>query len=183
MKLAVVVFLLCLVCEQVFAGPQEATAVRLLQEKPSVYMEFVRDGHRDPLYNGESDSGVWLRLHNNTKWSIVLQMNGYPSEDYGDAAVIYDVLSEGQTKIDGRCHVCSVNPLGSGRSLVFSVPAEHLSKRGGVRVKFSYDWEDSHKVTAGLEPEHWVYFYTSQLPKNQSETQVRSNRVLLPKPF
>ena len=173
MKLVVVV-LLCLVCQEGFSTHRNAKGqlnIRLQKDKPTVYMEFVREGHRPALANGESDKGIWLRLHNNTKWSIVMNMHGVPSQDYGDATLIYDVLSEGETIIEGSCHVCSVNSLGSGRSLLFSVPAEHLSRAGAIRVKFSYAWEDSNKVTAGQEPEHYVNFYSTQLPKTKPSSK------------
>lgn len=173
MKRVVVVFLSCLFWQLGLGAHLDAKApgdVGLRKDKPTVYMEFVREGHREPLANGESDKGIWLRLHNNTKWSIGLNMHGVPSDDYGDASLIYDVLSEGQASIEGSCHVCSFNSLGSGRSLLFSVPAEHLSKGGALRIKFSYSWEDPNKVAAGREPEHYVYFYSAQLPKSPQQS-------------
>jgi hypothetical protein len=127
-------------------------------------------GDREPLRPSESNIGIWLRLHNNTKWSIILDMNGVPSEKYGDAALIYDELSDRKITFERKCHVCSFNALGSGRSLLFSVPAEHLSKGLGIRIKFSYAWEDYNKVLARQEPEHYVYFYSSQLPARIQES-------------
>jgi hypothetical protein len=44
--------------------------------KPSVYLSFVRFGKREPLHTNESNDGVWLRLHNNTRWSLVLNASG-----------------------------------------------------------------------------------------------------------
>jgi hypothetical protein len=43
---------------------------------PSVYLSFIRVGKREPLHVNESDKGVWLRLHNNTRWSLVLNAYG-----------------------------------------------------------------------------------------------------------
>jgi hypothetical protein len=178
MKRAVIVLMLCLICPEGF-GTRQADKppldARLRKDKPTVYMEFVRQGHREPLANRESEKGIWLRLHNNIKSSIVLNMHGVPSPEYGDASLIYDVLSEGETLIGGSCHVCSVNSLRSGGSLLFSIPAEYLSKGRAVRVKFSYDWEEPNNVTAGQEPEHYVYFYASQLPKSEAQQQVKEH--------
>jgi hypothetical protein len=137
---------------------------RFKKDSPTVYITFNRVARREPLRAGESDQGVWLRLHNNTRWPIVLEMNGVPSE-YGDAGLFYDVLSERKVILEGRCHVCSSNRLSPGRSLVFSLPREDLGKGGAIRISFSYGWEDPDDVFAGREPEHYVYFYASKLPQ------------------
>ncbi|MFN2533338.1 MAG: hypothetical protein ABR555_18805 [Pyrinomonadaceae bacterium] len=42
----------------------------LSTDKPGVYLSFERDGERKSLYAGESNQGIWLRMHNNTKWAI-----------------------------------------------------------------------------------------------------------------
>jgi hypothetical protein len=36
----------------------------------------LRFGKRQPIHTGESDEGVWLRLHNNTRWPLVLNARG-----------------------------------------------------------------------------------------------------------
>jgi hypothetical protein len=46
-----------------------------------------------------------------------------------------------------------------GHYILFTVPREDLAKGCAIRVKFSYGWEDSSG-----EPEHFVYFYNSDLP-------------------
>ena len=38
--------------------------------RPTVYITFERGGKREPIYTSESNQGIWLRLHNNTKWAI-----------------------------------------------------------------------------------------------------------------
>lgn len=174
MKIIVLVVFSCLLCQAVLGGHQKAKVpfkAHLRVDKPTVYIEFERAGDRKPLFARESNSGIWLRLHNNTKWSIVLDMHGVPSDDYGDASLIYDVLSDRRVIIEDSCHACSFNSLGPGRSLLFSVPAEHLSMGHSLRIKFSYSWEDSHKVTAGSEPEHYVYFDSLQLPKSLQQSK------------
>lgn len=44
--------------------------VLLSKDKPTVYITFERAGERKPLYASESNQGVWLRLHNNTRWAV-----------------------------------------------------------------------------------------------------------------
>jgi len=136
-------------------------------------MSFERDGKRVPLLNGESENGIWLRLHNNTTWAIILQMNDVPSKKYGDVDLFYEVLSGASVVVDLRCHVCSVNKVAPGRSLAFSLPREYLmGKERSIRIGFNYEWEQDKTGSTTLEPEHYVYFYSSQLPKNvQEESQ------------
>jgi|ERR1043166_3793842 hypothetical protein len=137
---------------------------RIKSGLPSVYITLERTGKRKPLEQGESDEGVWLRLHNNTRWPLTLAMNDVPKE-YGDAALFYDVLSDGKVVTERTCHACSSNQIRPGGSLLFSVPREDLSERGSIRVSFSYAWERAHDVFAGREPQHFVYFYSSKLPR------------------
>lgn len=173
MKTIAIVLLSCFLCQPIIARHQNArvpSKEHLRKDKPTVYIEFERAGDRAPLRSGESNNGIWLRLHNNTKWPIVLDMQGAPSKEYGDALLIYDELSGRRVTFERNCHVCSFNALGSGHSLLFSVPAEHLSKGLGIRIKFSYGWEDYNKVLAGQEPEHYVYFYSSQLPLSTQQS-------------
>ena len=139
-----------------------------VKDKPDAYIEFERTGHREPLYARESESGIWLRLHNNTSRSIVLEKHGVPSEYYGDASLIYSVFSEGQDIRPDSCHPCSAISLEPGRSLLFSLPAEHLSIGRSLRIEFSYSGENRRKANAGAETNHYIYFHASDLPKGIS---------------
>jgi hypothetical protein len=56
--------------------PQQHVKRKASVSNPSVYLSFVRVGKREPLHVSESDKGVWLRLHNNTRWSLVLNAYG-----------------------------------------------------------------------------------------------------------
>lgn len=145
------------------SAPEVQSGLRIKKGMPTIYITFERIGARKPLEQGESNEGVWLRLHNNTRWPLTLAMNGVPKE-YGDAALFYDVLSEGKVIVERKCHACSSNQLSPGNSLLFSVPREVLAKEGAIRVKFSYGWERTDDVFAGREPQHFVYFYSSKLP-------------------
>src|SRR4029453_551689 len=139
---------------------------RLSKAHPSVYITFERQAKIANISGtGEMQGTVWLRLRNNTRWPIVLDMNGVP-KGYGDAGLFYDVLSEGKLIFENRCHVCSFNKLGPGRHLVFTVPHEDLVKGHSIRVKFSYGWEDEFDVGGGREVEHFVYFDGSHLPNS-----------------
>lgn len=45
---------------------------RLVKTKPSAYISFEKFGMRKPRYQSESDKGIWMRFHNNTKWNLTV---------------------------------------------------------------------------------------------------------------
>ena len=50
--------------------------VRIAKDKPTVYITFENFGERASNRAGESGQGVYLRLYNNTRWSLFLQAQG-----------------------------------------------------------------------------------------------------------
>jgi hypothetical protein len=76
----------------VSSGPLRTAgkSIKLRKHRPDVFISFVKFGRRTPLESGESDQGVWLKLHNNTRWPIWVPSFGAPSE-YGEAGLHYDV--------------------------------------------------------------------------------------------
>ena len=145
--------------------------VYLKKGRLSVYLTLERVGQLKSPDPGDDKDRVWLRFHNNTRWPIRLDMGGVPSTEYGDAELFFDGLLDGELVFRNRCHSCTTNKLGSGHSLVFSVPRADLGKGRAIRVRFSYGWEDWGDVTAGREPEHYVYFYASKLPQSSQQKQ------------
>jgi hypothetical protein len=158
-SMRVLTFCILLFVAPIIFGQKRAPNVRLSKAHPSVYITFDHQGKIASVSNGEIEDTVWLRLRNNTRWPIILDMNGVPSKAYGDAALFWDVLCEGREPAIVRCHACSFNPLHPGHYILFTVPRADLAKGCAIRVKFSYGWEDSSG-----EPEHFVYFYSSDLP-------------------
>src|SRR5262245_45527977 len=74
-------------------------AIKLIPEKPSVYITFVKTGPRKPLYTEEGEEGIWLRIHNNTRRKIIiLASDAYPG--YGDISPYYEVESTSESKTD-----------------------------------------------------------------------------------
>ena len=143
--------------------------IKLIPGKPSVYITFVKTGPRKPLYVEDGEEGIWLRIHNNTRRKIFILAGGaYPG--YGDLSPYYEVEStkEGKTDIpigQRSVHIVSSTGLASGRSVVFSIPKEHLAKDLRIRISINFDWEDTDDVFAGREVEHFVYFSSADLPK------------------
>jgi hypothetical protein len=148
---------------------KRSSEIRLSSDKPSVYISYVRSGKREPLRADENDEGVWLRLHNNTKWTIIFPAFDVP-ETHGQVGMFYvlEPVSADITDLpkgNEIRHVYSTEELGPGESVLFSVPREHLPKGVVLRVRFSYEWEDQADVFVGREVEHIVSFYASKLPQ------------------
>ena len=102
-------------------------------------------------------------------------MGGVPKE-YGDANLFYTIEEKkGEIRIDSRCHVCSVNPVGSGRSVVFSIPADYASQDARLRIEYSFAWERDNEIEGGSYSTHSVLFYFSYLPKSALPTTALSN--------
>ena len=160
------------------AAPQRAQTnkvrqPRLRRDKPSVYISFERVGKIDPLETGISDQHIWLRITNNTRWPIWLDVSGVPNKEHGEISLYYTIesVNDGRIIIDSRCHVCSNVPLASGKSWIFVIPLDYLDKDQRIRINFSFDWEGRDGVFAGREAEHSVFFYSSSLPKPPVETK------------
>jgi len=66
-------------------------SVRILKAKPTVYITFVRFGKREPTHNNESDEGVWLRVHNNTRWTLLFGGYGAYTAKDEEVSMFYGV--------------------------------------------------------------------------------------------
>lgn len=159
--------------------------LRLVRSKASIFVSFEHAGNRQPLKAGESSEGIWLRLHNNTRATVFLPTFSVPKE-LGETGMFYDVVSTAytddyhdpsvptmETKIQylpvgyRLGHTSGAYLLRPGRSVLFSVPREHLPERVALKIAFNYEWELEDKmgpVRIG-EPEHFVFFYSSSVPK------------------
>jgi len=147
--------------------------IRLTANKPSVYITFEKQGKRKKLNTGDGDEGIWLRLHNNSIWEIGVCMFDVPKE-FGDKEITYEVeknkklknLSDVPVSKDPKSS-CLLGLMKPGDSVSFSVPREHLSSGLSIKVNFLYIWDiDPDGFISGLEPKHFVYFYSSEIPKS-----------------
>jgi hypothetical protein len=178
---------------------------RISKLHPTVYLTFERTGKREPEYSEESDKGIWLRLHNNTRWPLLLDAYGAGGKAFSkgnehEIGMFYGVEKipepKGQITIlpsdiplsndtgdknskatktgeseyhdcelpaSNWCHVCSRIELGPGKSLLFSLPRETLCDNLMIYIVYEYKWEDHNGET--LEPEHRIYFYGNNVPK------------------
>ncbi len=157
----------------------EKAAHILLSDKPSVYIDFERTGKRPAPGDDVSDEAVWLELHNNMRFSIKFcafslvdqKGNLLTYREAGEIGIRYEVELTNPTKFVGTksdvplgnkvTDFCHVWVLETGKSVVFSVPAEHLVKGLSIRVPFNYEWEDESQNN----PTHFVYFNSLNIAK------------------
>jgi hypothetical protein len=147
--------------------------------KPAVYLSFLRVADLEPLRASGGRQHFIFRITNNTRWEMWLKMGDVP-EEYGDANLFYTIEGEekGEIRIDSRCHVCSVNPVGAGRSVVFSIPADYASRDTRLRLEYSFAWELANEIEGGSYSVHSVLFYFSYLPKSVLPITARSDNSL-----
>jgi hypothetical protein len=144
--------------------------IRLNKNKPHVYISHEREGKIDPLYVGESGNRIWLRLHNNSKW-IIMFCSSVISKEYGDAEVEYKIeryKGFGDAPETRSSDSCGYILIKSGKTLLFSIPREHLANGLAIKIQFRYQWENDEDGSDDLlEPKHFVYFYSEDIPNKQ----------------
>jgi hypothetical protein len=113
----------------------------------TVYIDIEKVGKGKPIYADDSEERVWLKLVNNTKWSIYLGVFVFGDEE--NEGLFYDVErgkdESPNTEIPrgyNRGHSSSGDSeLKSGNSITFSVPKNHLAGSLKIRIDFTYEWE------------------------------------------
>lgn len=190
------------------AAPQSASQVRLDKSHPSIYLTFDHEAPRPRQFHSESETGIWLTLHNNTLSSIALSANTKAENSYqgklangtevafirpsAEVDACYDV--EGTPTVVSRkkgntleaeipfkatppdedpyrsCRWGIAHPknhqrlwLGSGESVVFSVPKNFLAHGLSISTQFNYEWETDTAYVGASEPMHFIYFYSVDL--------------------
>jgi len=126
---------------------------------------------------------ILLRIHNNTNWAVKLPTESlYLSPKFVSPLKICDgrgvmglregIEIEALYKVElvngtpaatqtFRTDVSSNAWLPPGQSALFRVPRQSLEKNSAIYLLFNYEWEGN-----GNEPQHRVYFYWHQLPKD-----------------
>jgi hypothetical protein len=141
-----------------------------------VYIEFIRSGSAPGLFEGERDERIWLRLTNNTHWTIAFCSLSVPMQ-YGQVGVVYTVKRSSNTSEPislprgySTGDTCTPFDLGGGKSVIFSVPRNHLAENLYLEFEFWYDWENRDNVLGNF-PQSYVSFGHSELPI--SEKRIR----------
>jgi len=153
--------------------------VRIDRTKPVVYIDFVKIGEEQPIRISDSKERVYLKLVNNSKWSIYVGSFVYGKEE--KTGLYYEVERQStyfQNEFDDseipkgyqRGHVGSPDDLlKPGSSINFSVPKNHLAENLKIRVSFDFEWNHTWMTGFYTEPyplpEMSVVFLSSTLEK------------------
>jgi hypothetical protein len=147
--------------------------VKLTPNKPSAYIKFERIGKGEPLEIDEGNERIWLRLINNTKWTVTL-FEFDMIEGNAGKGLYYEIEREidnglpKEVPIGYRRTGDAFSPaalLKSGKSILFSVPREHLVENLTIRIDFNFIWERNKEkaYSTESEPRHSIYFSASDL--------------------
>ena len=119
------------------------------QSKPYVYLRFDHLGNREPAHGGESAKGLWLRLVNNCNLPIKISVFDVGTRNAGVGINFEVVPLTGRIDSDFGEHkkmpVGYAVDIGLTRiippkgDLLFSVPAESVTKQWYIRVRFDFD--------------------------------------------
>ena len=124
--------------------------------RPLAYLHLDHIGLGAPEEDGKRHERVWVELHNNCRQSITVNTSGAPTGDTADATGVMDELirtpsfgklAEADDKKlgpkemphDTSFDVGSLTTIKPGKILLFSLPANHFSKRWEIRIRFSFD--------------------------------------------
>lgn len=154
------------------AESQVQAKLALDETKPIVYIQFDHAGPRQPVQEGEPPNGLWLRLVNNSVLPIVVRANGSATDS--TMTLLPDVITavKGRIPRSGPIHgkmpsgyssdtgsTLSVDP---GKSLVFSVPTNHVSPSWYMQVPFEFSLPP---VKEGIEPICYAEFTWEDVPE------------------
>jgi hypothetical protein len=141
------------------------SAALVKKGKSAVFISFMHRVDLTPLRTGYGRGHLIFRITNNTREAVWLDMSDVPSNQYGDASLYYTIeeTKGGIVRINHLCHVCSVNPVGPGRSVVFAIPRDYASQGTLLRIPYTFGSERD----SGSSSTHSAEFYFDRLPKSR----------------
>ena len=148
---------------------------------PSVYLEYDHEAERRPVHPSEGQSGIWLRIHNNTRGAIRIRTQSLyigakvapltlksgkhvlGIRDGIEIDPLYSVEQERGTDferlpITWHGDLFAVSWVPSGGTVLMSLPHEDLAVGRRVALSFSYEGESEGNGIA-----HYAYFYATQV--------------------
>ena len=171
--------------------PTLGSDVRISKDRPAIYITFEHRGKAiNPMDSRLAETGetskskekgedYWLRLHNNSRWAVLIptrslyvgkKVSPFLLSDGGSILGLSDGMEVNAhytvVEDDGRVvpyggDSDSESWLPPGRSVIFSVNREHLSKGRSIYIYFNYEWERGEVYSNNLPAEHrsmyWGY--------------------------
>lgn len=151
---------------------QGTVKLALDSTKPIVYIAFDHAARRGPVEAGEPDRGLWLRLVNNSVLAVEVRANGTATDP--EMTILPDILVPRPTHFLGSPPVQERMPRGyssnlgslitidSGKSLIFSVPVNHVSRMWSLQIPFHFSLPP---VKEGVQPICLVEFVWENIPE------------------
>jgi len=165
------VFTLCAI-----ALPQSALKLSLDSSKPFVYVSLDHIGPRPPVDDYEPHTGLWLRIVNNSAFPIeVITMEAATKPEL---TLVADEVIGRVTRIDPNEQPPGPMPAGystaigspvtiaAGKSILFSVPVNHVSKSWYLRVPFRFRLTS---LEASEQPICYAEFTLENIPEKQRD--------------
>lgn len=168
---AVLVAGLFATCSLPMAFSQASASLSLDAARPIVYIEFDHAGERAPVQEAEPSKGLWLRLVNNSTIPIVVQANSTSTDP--NMTILPDrIIAVGrqipksglikQKMPSGYAsHTGTPLTIDPGKSLVFSVPTNHVSRAWSMQVPFEFSLP---AVKQGVQPVCLAEFAWRDIP-------------------
>jgi hypothetical protein len=121
--------------------------------RPMVYLHVDHVGLGAREEDGKRHDRILLELHNNSLLPISVRTSGAPAGDSADATGVMDILvpadfppAEEKEGLGSKnmpsstwFDVGSRATIATGKSLLFSLPADHFSKRWDIHIPFKFD--------------------------------------------
>jgi hypothetical protein len=135
--------------------------------RPYIDVVFDRFGKRSPVFEGESDLGLWLTLRNNSTVPIKVYTLRRHNDNPG-GLLVHEVVEEPTSPVVSvsgpqpkirrptgywGTDIVSWEEIEPGGALLFSVPLRHVSRRWSVRVEV---FLQGPGVGAGKQPRTFV---------------------------
>jgi hypothetical protein len=154
---------LCITC---LSQGKYGTDVRLDRTKPSVFITY--EGKTTEAASSNPRQTVLLRLRNNSVWSVIVDTVGCRTLNE-ECGLFYTVHTRGfgvKAPLSEResCHVCAAKRISPQESVLFSIPANHLTKELFISVEFNYEWEKNTGGSGTLDNLHRVSFFGEAVP-------------------
>ena len=155
--------------------PLAVPSIAIDPSRPYIDIVFDRCGKRTPVFEGEGESGLWLKIRNNSILPIKVDALRRHNENPGKLFVD-EIVEEPSLPVDSivghqptigkpigywGTDIASSEEIEPGGSLLFSVPLRHVTRRWSIRVEV---FLLGPSVGRGKQPRTFVEFDWATLP-------------------
>ena len=178
---------LFLIAQLSVLAQSQRQSISIDSRRPYLDIVFERSGKRNPIYEGELEDGLWLKLRNNCIVPAKVYVLRREGHDLNSKYIVHEVIMDKPMPVipgsglkpiapkpDGYSNtdIVSFETIAPGGSLTFSVPINHVTRRWDLQVEvFLQDPSNQ----AGKLPRVFVGFDWFGLDRN---AQTAADRIL-----